>query len=140
MSYCVRYFADQPILLKAIGTKLAGVDPQFKIDGGELMRGAELLGELEICAWGSDLFDEDLAAKIADLERVATPAAQQVIAWLRSTKAIVTLRVLDGERDPAVTWDLISPLWAVLPTLSAGLTQSDGQGFYNGSELVVALA
>ncbi|MBL0220118.1 MAG: hypothetical protein IPQ07_40400 [Myxococcales bacterium] len=140
MSYYVRYFADQPVLLKAIGTNLAGVDPQFKIDGGELMRGPELLGELEISASGSDLFAEDLASKIGELERVGTPAARQVIARLRGTKAIVTLRVLDGERDPAVTWDLISPLWTVLPALSAGLTQSDGQGFYDGSQLVVALA
>lgn len=140
MSYYVRYFADQAVTLKAIGTGLSGVDPQFKIDGGELMRGPELLGELEISASGSDLFAEDLASKIAELERLTNPAARQVITRLRAVKAIVTLRVLDGERDPDVTWDLITPLWSVLPTLSTGLTQSDGQGFYDGSQLVIALA
>ena len=136
----MRYFADGAVTLKAIGAGLVAVDPQFKIDGGELLRGKELLGELEICAAGSDLFGEDLAAQVNTLERIGTPAARHVIARLHGTKAIVTLRVLDGERDPAVTWDLLAPLWSVLPTLSTGLTQSDGQGFYDGSQLVVAMA
>jgi hypothetical protein len=135
----MRYFADGPVTLKAIGTGLARVDPQFKIDGGELMRGSELLGELEITAAPSDLFAEDLAARIAELERVASPAARQLIARLSEAKAIVTLRILDGERDPAVTWDLLGPLWSVLSALSTGLTQSDGQGFYDGSTLAVAI-
>ena len=37
----MRYFADGPVTLKAIGTGLAGMDPQFKIDAGELMYGKE---------------------------------------------------------------------------------------------------
>ena len=67
VSSYVRYFADQPIVLKAISTGLVGLDPQFKIDGGEIMRGKELLGEIEICSSGSDLFAEDLATKIGEL-------------------------------------------------------------------------
>jgi hypothetical protein len=135
----MRYFADGVVTLKAIGNGLVGMDPQFKIDGGELMRGKELLGEIEINAAGSDLFGEDLASKVAELERVATPAARHVISRLRGTKSIVTLQVIDGERDPAVTWEMLGPLWSVLPALSTGLTQMDGQGFYDGSQLVVPL-
>lgn len=135
----MRYFADGPVTLKAIGAGLARIDPQFKIDGGELMRGSELLGELEITAASSDLFAEDLGAWIATLERVASPAARQLVARLSQAKSIVTLRILDGERDPAVTWDLLGPLWSVLSGLSTGLTQSDGQGFYDGSTLAVAI-
>lgn len=41
VSSYVRYFADQPIVLKAINNGLAGADPQFKIDGGEILRGKE---------------------------------------------------------------------------------------------------
>jgi hypothetical protein len=139
VGYYLRYFADGVVTLKAIGAGLASVDPAFKIDGGDLMRGKELLGEIEINASGSDLFAEDLASKIGQLERIPSHAAQHVIARLRNTRSIVTLQVLDGERDPAVTWDLLGPLWTVLPALSTGLTQSDGQGFYDGSQLVVAL-
>ena len=136
----MRYFADKVVTLKAISTGLAAVNPQFKIDGGDLMCGKELLGEIEINAAGSDLFAEDLASKIGALERVASPAARQVSARLRSTQSIVTLHILDGERDPAVTWEMLGPMWSVLPTLSTGLSQSDGQGFYDGSQLLVALA
>ena len=75
----MRYFADGPVTLKAIGTGLAGMDPQYKIDAGELMYGKELLGELEICSAGSDLFNEDLGAKIGELERNGTPAARSVV-------------------------------------------------------------
>ena len=140
MSNYVRYFADGVVTLKGIGAGLAGFDPKFKIDGGEVLRGAELLGEVEISVSGSDLFTEDRAYKISECSQIATPAAQHVIARLHGTQSIVTLRVLDGERDPAVTWELLSPLWTVLPSLSTGLTQIDGQGFYDGAQLVVALA
>jgi hypothetical protein len=116
------------------------MDPQYKIDAGELMYGKELLGELEICSAGSDLFNEDLKTKVTELERNGTPAARSVIGRLRATRAIVTLHVLDGERDPQQTWELLGPLWAVLPSLSSGLTQSDGQGFYDGGQLLIALA
>ena len=136
----MRYFADGVVTLKAIGTGLGGIDPQFKIDGGELLRGKDILAEIEINTTGSDLFAEDLATKVRELERISTPAAQQVIARLQRTQSIVTLHVMDGERDPGVTWDLLGPLWSVLPALSTGLTQSDGQGFYDGSQLVVAMA
>ncbi len=139
MSNYVRYFADGVVTLKSIGGGLAGFDPQFKIDGGEVLRGPDLLGEVEVSVTGSDLFAEDLATKINECGRVGSQAAQQVVARLRRTQSIVTLRVLDGERDPATTWNMLGPLWTVLPSLSTGLTQVDGQGFYDGSQLVVAL-
>ena len=136
----MRYFADGVVTLKAVQSGLKQLEPAFKIDGGELIRGTELLGEIEISLLGSDLFGEDLAAHLAQLERLGSPAAHQVSGRLRGTQSIVTLHVLDGERDPAVTWELLGPLWTVLPSLSTGLTQSDGQGFYDGSQLVVAVS
>jgi hypothetical protein len=136
----MRYFADGVVTLKAIGTGLAHIDPKYKIDGGELIYETELLGEIEINTTGSDLFDEDLRSNIAKLERVTSPAASQLIGRLRGTTSIMTLHILDSRRDPNVTWNMLGPLWSVLPTLSTGLTQSDGQGFYDGAQLVVALA
>ncbi len=140
MGYYVRYFADAIVRLKEIGGGLVGIDPTFKIDGGDLLRGGELLGEVEINASGSDLFDEDLRAWLGQIERAGGPAAQRVIGRLQGTKSIVTLHVLDGERAPNVTWEMLGPLWSVLPALSTGLTQMDGQGVYDGSELVVPIA
>lgn len=133
----MRYFADSPVNLKTIGTALKAVDPQFKIDGGELTRGAEMLGEIEINSVGSDLFHEELAMWTNTLQRLATPAAGQTAARLQGVQSIVMLTVMNGQRDPAVTWDLLTPLWTVLPSISNGLTQVDGQGFYAGSQLIV---
>ena len=135
----MRYFADGPVTLKQIGAGLQQMDPQFKIDAGELMYGGELLGELEITSSGSDLFNEDIAYKIAELERNGTPAARSVAGRLRTTRAIVALHVLDGARDPQQTWQMIGPLWTVLPSLATGLTQSDGQGYYDAGQLLIAI-
>ena len=101
--------------------------------------GTNLPAEIEINASGTDMFGEDLAAKIGELERNGTPNARHVITRLRGSQAIVTLHVLDSALDPDVAWEMLSPVWTVLPAISPGLTQSDGQGFYDGSQLVVAL-
>jgi hypothetical protein len=139
VTYYARYFADGVVGLKAIAAGLVRYDPAFKIDSGELLRGGELLGELEICAAGSDLFGEDLAAHLGQVSQVGSPVAHQVAARLQRTQSIVTLRIIDGERDPAVTWEMIGPLWSVLPELSTGLSQFDGQGFYDGAQLVLSV-
>lgn len=132
MSYYVRYFAESPVSLKALAAGLKAIDPQSKIDGGELMRGGEVVAEVEVDQAGSDLFNEELSSKIAALEQVG---AHHVIARLRGTQSIVAARV-----DPSVVWDVLGPLWSILPTVSTGLTQVDGYGFYDGSTLVAGLA
>jgi len=140
VGYTVRYFADGPVTLKQIGSGLQAMDPQFKIDAGELMYGGELLGELEITNAGSDMFNEDIAFKIGELERNGTPAARAVAGRLRATRSIIALNVLDSAtRDAQQTWQMIGPLWNVLPTLAPGLTQSDGQGYYDNGQLLIAI-
>jgi hypothetical protein len=140
VGYYVRYFADAIVTLKAIGGGLVGVDPTFKIDGGDLLRGGELLGELEINVSGTDMFDEDLRTWLGQVERARSPAGPSVMERLQRAKSIVTLHVIDGARAPNVTWEMLGPLWSVLPALSTGLTQMDGQGVYDGSQLVVPTA
>jgi hypothetical protein len=39
-----------------------------------------------------------------------------------------------------VNWDLLGPLWQSMTSLARGLTQVDGQGFYEGSNLVMQTA
>jgi hypothetical protein len=138
----MRYFADDVLTLKAISAALVAVDPQFKIDGGELTRGGEMLGEIEINLAGSDLFGEEVQAKVSELERVPNPSARQVIARLRNIRSVVALSVLYNqgqEGDGARVMERLSPLWPVLGKLSTGLAQADGEGFYDGGQLVVPL-
>ena len=139
VGYTLRYFADTLVTLKAIGAGLAAGDPGFKIDGGELTHGPDMLGEIEINSAGSDLFGEELAAMVGSLERVASPAARHVIERLRSTRSIVAVRVQLEGNDPNRTLGMITPIWPVLGRLSTGLAQIDGQGFYDGATPIVAM-
>ena len=135
MSYYVRYFAETPVTLKALGAAIKSIEPQYKIDGGDLMMGADVIAEIGVDSAGSDLFVEELNVRLAAIGQVAGEAAQWVGSRLRGAQSIVTISV-----DPSVNWDLLGPLWSSLSNLSTGLTQVDGQGFYDGSNLIVSVA
>jgi hypothetical protein len=135
MSYYVRYFAETPVTLKALGAAIKSIEPQYKIDGGDLMMGTDVIAEIGVDSAGSDLFVEELNVRLAAIGQVAGEAAQWVGSRLRGAQSIVTITV-----DPSVNWDLLGPLWSSLSNLSTGLTQVDGQGFYDGSNLIVSVA
>jgi hypothetical protein len=134
MSHCVRFFAESPITLKALSTGIKSHNPQYKIDGGDLMVGTDVIAEIGVDSTGSDLFVEDLNARFAALQQVGGEAAQWVSNRLRGVHSIVTISI-----NPATNWDLLAPLWATLAGLATGLTQVDGQGFYDGANLIVGM-
>ncbi len=135
MSYYVRYFAERPITLKALSAVIKSIAADYKIDGGDLMRGQEVLAEIGVDSAGSDLFVEELNARLGAVAQVGGQAAQWVTSRIRGTQSIISVRV-----DPSVNWDLLDPLWQSMTGLAPGLTQVDGQGFYDGSSLVVQMA
>ncbi len=132
MSYYVRYFAESPVTLKALSAGIKSIAPDYKIDGGDLMRGQDVLAEIGVDSAGSDLFVEELNARLGAVAQVGGQAAQWVTSRIRGTQSIISVRV-----DPAVNWDLLDPLWQSMTNLAPGLTQVDGQGFYEGSNLVL---
>lgn len=134
----MRYFADAALALDSIKAGLAAADPGFKIDGGELTRGGELLGEIEINRPGSDMFDDDIAGMLVKLERIGGPAGN-VIAHVRNARSLLALQVMDGARPPETTMEMLGPLWSVLQQLANGLWHIGGQGFYDGGQLLVAV-
>lgn len=135
MSYYVRYFAESPITLKALSAAIKSIAADYKIDGGDLMRGQDVLAEIGVDSAGSDLFVEELGARLGAVAQVGGEAAQWVTSRIRGTHSIISIRV-----DPSVNWDLLDPLWQSMTSLAPGLTQVDGQGFYDGSNLVVQMA
>ena len=135
MSYCVRYFAETKVTLKDLSAAVKANASDYKIDGGDLMRGAEVLAEIEIDSAGSDLFIEDLNTRLAAVSAIGGPGPEWVGARLQSTHSIIAVRV-----DPNINWDLLAPLWAALASTSTGMTQVDGQGYYYDGNLVVAIA
>ncbi len=135
----MRYFADAPLALDAIKSGLSAEDPRFKIDGGELNRGTDLLAEIEINRPGSDLFDDELAKMSSQLQSIQTPAATQVLSRVSATQALLAVQVVNQARTPEQTMELLGPLWTVLQRLTNGLWHVDGQGFFDNGQLVVAV-
>ena len=135
MSHYVRFFAESPITVKALSTGVKSINPQYKVDGGDLMVGTDVIAEITVDSAGSDLFDEELNARLGAVAQLGGEAAQWVSGRLRGAKSIVAIKV-----DPAVNWDLLGPLWTTMASLATGLTQVDGQGFYDGANLVVSMA
>ena len=135
MSHYVRFFAESPITLKALSTGVKSINPQYKVDGGDLMVGTEVIAEIGVDSAGSDLFDEELRARLGAVAQVGGDAAQWVSNRLRGAKSIVAIKV-----EPTLNWDLLAPLWQTLSGLATGLTQVDGQGFYDGANLIIRMA
>jgi len=135
MSHYVRFFAESPITIKALATGIKSANPQYKVDGGDLMVGTDVIAEIGVDSAGSDLFVEELNARLGAVAQVGGDAAQWVIGRLRNAKSIVAISI-----PPSTNWDLLGPLWSTLASLATGLTQVDGQGFYDGSNLVISMA
>ena len=135
----MRYFADAPVTLERIKDMLKAVDPAFKIDGGEVIRDGEVLGELEINRPGSDMFADEISGMLARLERTSAPATPAVVGRIQAAQAVLGFQVIDGARTPDATMQLLGPLWSVLQSLASGLWQIEGQGFYEAGQLVVPL-
>ena len=132
MSYYVRFFAESPITLKALSTGIKSANPQYKVDGGDLMVGTDVIAEIGVDSAGSDMFTEDLNVWLGSVQRIGGEAAQWVSGRLQASHSIVTIKL-----DPSLNWDLLGPLWSTLASLATGLTQVDGQGFYDGANLVL---
>jgi hypothetical protein len=140
MGYYLRFLSedDRPSALGEIVSGLRNADPGFELgeDGG-LKRGDELLAQLEVNKAGDALFETE----IDELRKEAEPggaAARAVTTRLESVTAVLAVRVLWQQRTAEQTLDLLGPLWEWLLANRRGLIQADGEGFYEGQELILA--
>ncbi len=135
----MRFFADAALPLDAIKKGLSGEDASFKIDGGELSRGGQLLAEIEINRPGSDLFDDEIAGTVSKLQYFVSAGsagnAPQVIQRVQGTQAVLAVQMLDPN-----AMELLGPFWTVLSRLANGLWEIEGQGFYDQGQLVVPMS
>jgi hypothetical protein len=134
----VRYYAAQPITSKALHQALQAVDPAFKIDLGELLKGDVSLGQVEVNQASGDLFEDDLRTTIRTVEATGQGAA--VVPRLRASRAVVVADLDWGDRGPDATLAMVAPLWTALRQLSPGLAQWDGHGIYDGDHRLVAFS
>jgi len=137
VSYYIRYFAAKPVTSKAIHQALQAVDPSFKIDLGELIRGETSLGQIEVNQAQGDMFDDDLAHTLRLV--AATGGGQAVVPRLQAARSIVVINLEWGALGSEAVLELAAPLWPVLAGLAPGLSQWDGNGIFDGGQQLVDL-
>ena len=126
----MRYFADATLGLDTIKKGLSVEDATFKIDGGEVSRGGQLLAEIEVNKPGSDMFSDDINGM---MQRLQYAGNQHVMQRVQGTQAVLAVQILDGAPD---AMEQLTPLWNVLSRLATGLWHVEGQGFYDQGQLV----
>jgi hypothetical protein len=88
---------------------------------------------------GDGLFEEERDELIEFAEDGNEAQKRRVIDMLRAAREIVAVQVLFGNGDTGWTLDRLSPLWTWLQSNRRGLIQADGEGYYDGHDLILPL-
>jgi hypothetical protein len=149
MGYYMRFFVtdQQPVTLDMLESAFKAIDPSYAIvdrhptraENGILIHDDEPYGEIEINNPGDSLFESELNEFREFLADAQGPNKQVVLDALNGTRAIIAVRVLWQDRESEDTLKKIDPLWAWLEKNHQGMGQADGEGFYQGEELILAL-
>jgi hypothetical protein len=140
MGYYLRFLSedDRPLVLDEILSGLRKIDPRFQLaDGGMLIRGNERLAQLDVSTVADGLFEEEIR-ELREEAGQGSATTGAVITRLGSVTAILAAGVLLQARTTDQTFDLLSPLWDWLTANRRGLIHADGEGFYEGRELILA--
>jgi len=138
----MRFFVEdgKPLTFEELSSGLRGIDPAFRIEAdGEVYRGDRLLGQAEISATGDELFQAEIDEFVEKIEDTEEDGKAELAGRLKQVTAVLAVEVLMQGRTLAQTLDLLDPLWAWLLVHRRGLVQADGEGFYEGTELILAL-
>ena len=97
----------------------------------------EPYGAIEINKPGDGLFEDELHDLKEFLEDIDGMGKKAVVQVLANAKAIVAVQVLFQGRKPEETLGRIDPLWQWLFDNREGLLQVDGEGYYDGTQLIL---
>lgn len=141
MAYYMRFFVttESGLPLSEINHALKAADDRYSIENGDLLFGGDLYGQIEISTPGDEIFESELEEFKAELEQAEGNGKKKVEATLLCTKAIVVVQVLWQDRDSEETLRRLDPLWEWLISNHKGLMQADGEGFYEGRNLILEL-
>lgn len=142
MGYYMRFFVEdgRPVTLDEVANGLRGIDPGFRLEAdGNLHRADQLLGQLEINSADDELFSEEINEFLEMIEGAGSRGKEKIADRLKQVTATLSVQVLSQGRTFEQTLDLLDPLWNWLLEHRRGLVQADGEGFYDGRELVLAL-
>ena len=139
----MRFFVedDRPLTFDELSSGLHSIDPEFRIEAeGGVYRGDQLLGQMEISTAGDERFQDEIDDFVGMIDRTEDERKEEVAGRLRQVTAMLAVQVLMQQRTLAQTLALLDPLWAWLLVHRRGLVQADGEGFYEGMDLILALA
>ena len=135
---------DRPVSLEDIRAAFAQAGTGYEVDGEEaeatIAYEGKPIGHVTLNVPRDGLFDEERDELIEFAQDGDDESAKdRVVNTLRSARAIVAVQVLFGDGDTDLTLDALVPLWTWLQANRRGLIQADGEGYYDGQELILAL-
>lgn len=143
MGYYMRFIVadERPVTLADVQGALSDAGADYEIDGEETeatvsYRGHRV-GHLTLNVPGDGLFDEERDELVEFAEDGNGRGKRRVIDILRAARSIVAVQVLFGDGDTERTLTALDPLWRWLHANRRGLLQADGEGYYEGPELIL---
>ncbi len=142
MSFYVRYYLtdENDLSLAQLAAGLQEFDPAYSLphegNSGEIRYAGESFAEIDVNRPGDALFDEELAETLDGVQLTGGARAQHVLDLLRQTRATLALRILWQGRDVEQTLTKIDPVVVWLMMNRDGLLHVDGEGFYEGEDLI----
>lgn len=142
MSFYVRYYItdEDDLSLAQLEAGLQEFDAAYSVPHqdrtGEVRYMEETFAEIDINYPGDPLFDDELSETLDGVQLAGGPRAQHVLDTLRQTRQTVALRILWQGRDSEQTLTKIDPVLVWLIMNRDGLLQVDGEGFYEGEDLI----
>ena len=134
---------EQPVSLEDIVKAFVEAGVEYDVDGEEtevtITYQGRPIGHVTLNVPGDGLFEEERDELIEFAEEGNEAQKRRVIDVLRAAREIVAVQVLFGNGDTGWTLDRLSPLWTWLQSNRRGLVQADGEGYYDGHDLILTL-
>jgi hypothetical protein len=135
---------ERPVSVQDIREAFAEAGIGHEVDGEEaeatIAYEGRPIGHVTLNVPGDGLFDGERDELLEYAQDAADESAKsRVVGTLREARGIVAVQVLFGGEDADRTLDGLTPLWTWLQANRRGLLQADGEGYYDGPELILAV-
>jgi hypothetical protein len=144
--YYMRYIVtdNRQVSLNVLETALRASDQRYSIkrsegESGELRHDDVLYGTIEVNAPPDQLFSAEVEELLEEVNGAEAGAKETVIDALKAARAIITIQVLWGDRTAEETLMKLDPLWDWLKANRKGLSQADGEGYYEARNLILRI-
>ncbi|MCE9560404.1 MAG: hypothetical protein K8R88_15830 [Armatimonadetes bacterium] len=140
MGYYMRYFVESGPTPRMEDISAMCEGTEARLDGETLKDGEEAYAIFEILEAGTDVFEEEIGEFHEFIEDSRwSLGKRRVEKCLKNCTCFVAVQVLFGTRGTDATLAVIEPFWERMGARNPGLIQADGEGFYSGRKLILAL-